>query len=155
MSISGEGPDNPGLEAEIEAMLQGDIDALRRQRTRARRGVTAPREDASALVARVRGVLSGPPHPFQHEWSDEHTLTTADIESLCTLVEQGERDRRRLDWLERDHNAKVYPAMLDGDFGVMVESEQGRGFSLQGKARTAIDAAMQPNDSAARTGQEG
>lgn len=54
-------------------------------------------------------------------------------------------DAERLDWMERDHNALVYPALrvqsgADG-FGVTVKHEEGRGFSPNGKLREAIDAA--------------
>jgi hypothetical protein len=54
------------------------------------------------------------------------------------------QDAARLDWLERDHNATVYPTLQHGDFGVLVMSEHGRGFSPNGKVREAIDAALSP-----------
>jgi hypothetical protein len=64
--------------------------------------------------------------------------------SLATLREERDAllaDKARLDWLERDHNAKVYPSQCFGDFGVLVMHEDGIGFAESGKVRDAIDAA--------------
>jgi hypothetical protein len=71
---------------------------------------------------------------------DAHPLATRLRTAADALAGVGE-DTARLDWLERDHNAKVYPTMLAGDFGVLVEHEEGKGFALNGKIRNAIDAA--------------
>ena len=60
-----------------------------------------------------------------------------------------EKDSARLDWMERDHNARVFPSISNNDFGVRVESDNGSGFSANGKVREAIDAAMSNFD---RTG---
>ena len=39
-------------------------------------------------MAKVRRVLTNPePHPFQREWSDDHSLTVADILAVCDLAE--------------------------------------------------------------------
>lgn len=65
----------------------------------------------------------------------------ADLRTILARLAKAEADVARLDWLERDHNAKVYPGRLLGDFGVQVESENGRGFSIDGSVRQAIDAA--------------
>jgi hypothetical protein len=66
------------------------------------------------------------------------------LASLATLREERDAllaDKARLDWLERDHNAKVYPSQCFGDFGVRVMHEDGIGFAESGKVRDAIDAA--------------
>lgn len=67
------------------------------------------------------------------------------LPALLDRIERAERDSVRLDWMERDHNARVFPALresaCDATFGVSVQHEEGKGFSPNGKIREAIDAA--------------
>jgi hypothetical protein len=102
-----------------------------------------------AYLDKVRAFVK---HDYACELLDEPgyfaTLDHGDIRallaSLATLREERDAllaDKARLDWLERDHNAKVYPSQCFGDFGVRVMHEDGIGFAESGKVRDAIDAA--------------
>jgi hypothetical protein len=96
--------------------------------------------DAEAVVELMeRGIL-----PSRNDVRDIAALLRSLLALLATLREERDAllaDKARLDWLERDHNAKVYPSQCFGDFGVRVMHEDGIGFAESGKVRDAIDAA--------------
>ena len=51
--------------------------------------------DYKALASKVRRVLTNPePHPFQGEWSVDHSLHGADLLALCDAVEALEKEVR-------------------------------------------------------------
>jgi len=75
----------------------------------------------------------------------EAAMLGVDVLRLPLATTEQVKDTERLDWLERDHNAVVHPALRgtgdDVAFGVAVKHEEGSGFSPNGKLREAIDAA--------------
>lgn len=62
--------------------------------------MTTPEEavrEARDAVDRVRAFLAmKEPHPFQEEFSDIHTLATADLHALLALVDSFTAERSRL-----------------------------------------------------------
>lgn len=105
--------------------------------------------DWIAAIRTQYGLDTRTPQAAGEAWGT-HSLVAGAITALghaLDRVEALEKDRERLDWLERDHNARVFPSLGVGPdganwFGVRVDHEQGKGFSPNGKLREAIDAAI-------------